>query len=94
MSRPVRPCATRIDVHALDAGWRNFVYLPGVGSPDRAFTPLAQLSDVSTSDGISCKFAPTIGFYQTNGSCTYPAGEHWRVHRHGARGQRHDAARG
>ncbi|MGW6883584.1 FG-GAP repeat domain-containing protein [Streptomyces goshikiensis] len=67
----------RVDVHALDAGWRNFVYLPGEGSPDRAFTPLARLSDVTTSEGMSCTFGPTIGFYQTNGSCTYPAGEHW-----------------
>ncbi|MFD9309403.1 FG-GAP repeat domain-containing protein [Streptomyces goshikiensis] len=67
----------RVDVHALDAGWRNFVYLPGVGSPDRAFTPLARLTDLTTSDGMSCTFEPTIGFYQTNGSCTYTAGEHW-----------------
>lgn len=26
---------------------------------------------------MSCEFEPTIGFYQTNGSCTYTAGEHW-----------------
>ncbi|MFI5638788.1 FG-GAP repeat domain-containing protein [Streptomyces goshikiensis] len=67
----------RVDVHAPDAGWRNFVYLPGDGSPDRAFTPLARLSDVTTSEGMSCTFEPTIGFYQSNGSCTYTPGEHW-----------------
>ncbi|MCX4781514.1 hypothetical protein [Streptomyces sp. NBC_01264] len=67
----------RIDVHALDAGWRNLVYLPGAGAPEWGSGSLAQLSDLRTSKGMSCTLDPAITWRWANATCNYTAGEHW-----------------
>ncbi|WP_327302169.1 VCBS repeat-containing protein [Streptomyces sp. NBC_01298] len=67
----------RIDVHALDAGWRNLVYLPGAGAPEWGSGSLAQLSDLRTSKGMACTLDPAITWRWANATCNYTAGEHW-----------------
>ncbi|MFI5867190.1 FG-GAP repeat domain-containing protein [Streptomyces sp. NPDC051546] len=67
----------RIDVHALDAGWRNLVYLPGTGAPEWGSGSLARLSNLRTSKGMSCTLKPDLTLRWTNADCNYTAGEHW-----------------
>ncbi|WP_148639861.1 FG-GAP-like repeat-containing protein [Streptomyces sp. Mg1] len=69
----------RVRLHATDAGEQHFVFLQGQGAPYWSYGPMARVSEVTTSAGMSCKIEdPKVTLYTGNMSCknTVP-GEHW-----------------